>query len=259
MKIIVVDDEISSLSIFLSHVVNNNDIEYKFFMSHPKMAIDYVRLNAVDGAFLDINMPEIDGVSLAHALLKENPAIKIVFITGYAPDVEALQKDFGPALLGFAYKPYDSDLLNAFIQKIYYHSAKPKITIKTFGAFDIFVNDVPLRFSSTKSKELLALLVAKEGSSVTMDDAICNLWPDKDVDLAKRLYRDAVWRLRSALSNSGISFLVTFKRALLFIQTEGISCDYWDYTHHHHGHYAGEFMSGYDWSMEYQCQLDEIH
>lgn len=256
MKIIVVDDEIASLSIFLSHVINNDNIEYKFFLSHPKKAVDYVSENVVDGAFLDINMPEIDGVSLARLLLKANPEIRIVFITGYTYDVEALEKEFGPSLLGFAYKPYDSEILNRFIEKVYYHSTKPKIRFQTFGAFDLFVNDTPIRFTSSKSKELLALLVAYDGSSLTMDDAICHLWPEKDIDLAKRLYRDAVWRLRSVLKDCGILFLVDFKRALLFLHKEGAECDYWSYLHENSGNYDGEFLIGYDWSLDYQARLD---
>jgi two-component system LytT family response regulator len=256
MKIIVVDDEIASLSIFLSHVINNDNIEYKFFLSHPKKAVDYVSENVVDGAFLDINMPEIDGVSLARLLLKANPEIRIVFITGYTYDVEALEKEFGPSLLGFAYKPYDSEILNCFIEKVYYHSTKPKIRFQTFGAFDLFVNDTPIRFTSSKSKELLALLVAYDGSSLTMDDAICHLWPEKDIDLAKRLYRDAVWRLRSVLKDCGILFLVDFKRALLFLHKEGAECDYWSYLHENSGNYDGEFLIGYDWSLDYQARLD---
>jgi hypothetical protein len=36
MKIIVVDDEIASLSIFLSHVIDYDGIDYKFFQDHPR-------------------------------------------------------------------------------------------------------------------------------------------------------------------------------------------------------------------------------
>lgn len=258
MKIIVVDDEIASLTVFLSHVINQDDIEYKFFLDHPKKAIDYVKSNQVDGAFLDINMPEIDGVDLAQELLNVNPAISIVFITGYSYDVEALQKRFGSSLLGFAYKPYDSELLNRFIDQVYNHSKKPVLRFRTFGAFDLFVNGRALRFSSSKSKELLALLVAYDGSSLTMDEAIAHLWPEKDIDLAKRLYRDAVWRLRSVLKEYGLSFLVDFKRAVLYLQKDGVICDYWSFLHEQEGVYQGQFLIGYDWSFDYQNHLDAL-
>src|SRR5574344_1448396 len=136
-----------------------------------------------------------------------------------------------------------------------HHSAKSTVRFQTFGAFDLFVNDVPIRFTSSKSKELLALLVAYDGSSLTMDDAICHLWPEKDIDLAKRLYRDAVWRLRSALKEYGLSFLVDFKRAVLYLQKDGVECDYWSFLHEKKGSYGGRFLIGYDWSLDYQNHL----
>ena len=256
MKIIVVDDDIAALTAFLSHVVDKVGIEYKFFLDHPKQAIDYVKSNEVDGAFLDITMPEIDGVDLARELVKANPNILIAFITGDACDASALKKEFGVSLLGFAYKPYDSDVLNCFIDQVYYHAKKPTLRFRTFGSFDLFLDEKPIRFASKKSKELLALLVAYDGSSLTMDEAIAHLWPEKDIGLAKRLYRDAVWRLRGILKEYGLSFLVDFKRAVLYLQKEGVECDYWSYLHEKKGAYGGEFLIGYDWSLAYQNRLD---
>jgi two-component system LytT family response regulator len=258
MKIIVVDDEIASLSIFLSHVIHYDEIDYKFFQDNPEKAIDYVKENPVDGAFLDIQMPQIDGITLAREIVKVSPVTKIVFITGYTYDVEALKKEFGSALLGFAHKPYDSNVLNRYIEELHFQSTRPALRFKTFGSFDLFVNGKPLHFSSSKSKELLALLVAYEGSSLTMDDAIGHLWPEKNIDLAKRLYRDAVWRLRSALKDAGLSFLVDFKRAILSIKTNDIDCDYWSYLHDRTGGYEGAFLTGYDWSLPYQDHLDDL-
>ena len=71
MKIIVVDDETDALSNFLSHVLDS-DIEYKMFRDDPLSALEYVRTNNVDAAFLDINMPKINGVELAERLAKIN-------------------------------------------------------------------------------------------------------------------------------------------------------------------------------------------
>ena len=94
------------------------------------------------------------------------------------------------------------------------------------GANSNLLNGKPIEFKSTKSKELLALLVAYNGSTLTMGDAIAHLWPDKDVELAKKLYRDAVWRLRKTLKDSGIGDIVEFQKAKTYIKKEGIKCDY---------------------------------
>jgi two-component system, LytTR family, response regulator len=258
MKVIVVDDEIASLSTFLAHLIDKSEVEYQFFQNNPKAAISYAALNKVDGAFLDINMPEMNGVDLAKELIKRVPSIKIVFITGYTYDVDEIKKSLGDNLLGFGYKPFDSTLINHFLQEISFQSKKPKIFAKTFGPFDLFVNQSPVRFSSSKSKELLALLVVYRGSMLTMDDCIGHLWPEKDLDLAKLLYRDAIWRLRKSLKEAGLLFLVNFARGSSSLCVDCLDCDYWSYLKKKDGNYHGSFLPGYDWSMEYQDELDAL-
>jgi two-component system LytT family response regulator len=256
MKIIIVDDEIASLSMFLPNLVDRSDVEYRFFRERPFEAEAYAKNNRIDGAFLDINMPDINGVDLAALLIKDNPAVKIVFITGYVYDEKAIQDRLGENLLGFAYKPFDRALLDRYLRDIFSEAQKPKIVVQTFGSFDFFVNNSPLKFTSSKSKELLALLVAYHGGTLTMDDAVCHLWPEKDVDLAKKLYRDAVWRLRKTLKNYGILFVVDFGRAQASIDLEGIECDYWNYLEKPDDSYQGEFLTDYDWSIDFQNRLD---
>ncbi len=126
-----------------------------------------------------------------------------------------------------------------------------------FGTFECFIYHQIVLFSSTKSKELFALLLTYHGKSLSMSDAISQLWPDKDIEKSKILYRDAVWRLRRALKD--ISFnCVTFSKALLILNTKNISCDYWDYLANKNNDYNGEFLKSYDWSIIYQDNLDEI-
>ncbi|MDE6415042.1 MAG: response regulator [Anaeroplasmataceae bacterium] len=257
MKIIVVDDEIISLADFLVEVVNDIKIEYKFFLDNPLDTIEYVKSNEVFGAFLDINMPKINGVELAKKLIQAAPKLKIVFITAYTHDEKAIQEMLGPNLLGFCYKPFLAYDINCYIEQMYTSEENNKIKVITFGSFDVFVRRNVVRFSSFKSKELLALLITYNGKSLTMADAICHLWPDKPLDLAKSLYRDAVWRLRKVLKDYHIEEIIEFRRALLILNKKNIECDYWDYLEKKNSLYFGQFLTSYDWSIEYQRFLDE--
>ncbi|MDE5714666.1 MAG: response regulator, partial [Anaeroplasmataceae bacterium] len=211
MKIIVVDDEIIALADFLVEVVNDIKIEYKFFLENPLDTIEYVKNNDVVGAFLDINMPKINGVALAKKLILAATKLKIVFITAYTHDEVAIKEMLGINLLGFCYKPFLAYDVNCYIEQMYENEKDNKIKVITFGSFDVFVKRNVVRFSSFKSKELLALLITYNGKSLTMSDAICHLWPDKSLDLAKSLYRDAVWRLRKTLKDYNIEEIVEFR------------------------------------------------
>lgn len=257
MKIIAVDDEMEALSNFLLQIINDKRIEYKFFLENPLDALDYCEKNMVDAAFLDIRMPAINGVDLAEKLIKINPNIKIVFITGFTYDEDKIQERLGRNLLGFCYKPFDSEKLNQFIGKIS-ADGKREITIKCFGPFDIFLNGRAISFKSTKAKELLALLVAYNGSTLTMSDAMYHLWPEKELDLAKKLYRDAVWRLRKNLKDNGIGDIIEFGKAKLVIKTQGIQCDLWDCFDGLNEDFDGiNFMNNYDWANEFIPAIED--
>jgi len=257
MNIIVVDDEASALATFLVTVVNDTRVDYKFFQKDPREAVTYTKLNPVDAAFLDINMPVMNGVDLAEELIKANPSIKIVFITGYSYEKSLIEKRLGDHLLGFAYKPFEYEVLNRYIQMVYCQASKPDVFFHCFGSFDLFVNGRALDFYSNKSKELLALLVVYRGSILTMDDAICHLWPEKNIDLAKRLYRDAIWKLRKLLIENGLLYLVSFSRGKLVLLPEYARADYWDFLDKKCTTHPKEFLKNYDWSLEYQNQFVE--
>ncbi len=248
MKIIIVDDEMSALHTFLTDIIGRTDVEYKFFKDNEREICEYVSKNNIAAAFLDINMPHISGLELAEKLIKLSPGIKIVFITG----LDISEKDLTEPVLshtaGFLYKPCDTDALTRLLASIERDS--PKLTAKTFGAFDCFLNDNIVRFSSKKSKELFALLLVYNGRELSMSDAISQLWPDMDTDKSKPLYRDAVWRLRKTLKDIDFE-CVTFERAKLTLNKQNIYCDYWEYLETKVLPAKAVFLKSYSWSLAY--------
>ena len=137
-------------------------------------------------------------------------------------------------------------------------SSQQKFYLRTFDAFDLFINGVAVDFTSRKAKELLALLTDARGSYVTMDTAIGNLWPDKNVELGKRLYRDAVCRLRMTLKEANASDLVLFERARCVINTKIAKCDLWDFLENG-GVFSGRYMPQYDWSIITESMLERFN
>lgn len=256
MKIIIVDDELSALNTFLPNVVDDVNIECKMFMNAPRAALEYVRINKVDVAFLDIKMPEIDGVDLAERMLALRPELKIVFISAYAKDEKAITERLNGRVAGFCHKPYSTETVTRLLVSLH-KTASPKLFLRTFDAFDLFVDGVAIDFSSSKAKELLALLTDARGSYVTMDTAIGNLWADKNAELGKRLYRDAVCRLRLTLKEVGAEHLVTFERGRAVIDTRAATCDLWDYFSGK-GVFSGRYMPQYDWSIVTEATLEQM-
>ena len=254
MKIIIVDDEMHALQLFLADLIGY-DAEYRFFNDDRNGILKYVAENRPEAAFLDINMPGINGVDLAGELVATQPSIKLVFTTGLDISRQDLPAAVAANTLGFLYKPYNRDELRRYLSEIAHKAVK--MTVKTFGTFDCFLDGRLVKFSSSKSKELFALLIAYHGKALTMTDAISQLWPDTDTDKSKILYRDAVWRLRKTLRDVGFN-CVTFGRANLTLIKDNIRCDMWDYVEGDRLLYNGEYLKNYEWSLIYQAVLDAL-
>ena len=256
MNIIVVDDESTALHLFLDEAVrSDHSIDFHYFKDDPTAILSYCRENEVDGAILDVRMPHISGLKLAKMILEIRPKIKILFLTGTSLTLEQIDADLRPSILGVAYKPLTGTDLGVFIDR--FKQQKAKMKVQMFGGFDCFMYGRPIHFSSSKSKELLAFLIVMQGKNVTMERAITALWADKDLDKAKILYRDAVWRLRSTLEGVRCP-CVNFGRAMLSVNVEDIQCDYYDLLNKKKGTFSGPFLPSYEWSMDYEDEVESL-
>lgn len=258
MNVIALDDELESLLLFASHLVDIPDVSINIFQNKYEEALAYAKFHKVDIVFLDIVMPEINGIELARMFIKNDPMIKIVFTTGYTQNEEAIREEFKNNLLGFCYKPYDSNSIKEFIIKLK-SLTETKIYFKMFPRFDLFVNDVLVDFERSKAKELLALLVDHRGGVVTLEEAITKLWIDKNVDLAKRLYRDAISRLRTKLKEFGIDYIINFNRARTSLNVQYVSCDYYDYLDKKSNNFNGEYLRPYEWAVDTENHLISLN
>ncbi|MDE5618010.1 MAG: response regulator [Clostridia bacterium] len=262
MKAIIVDDEIDALTSFIKYFVDNSNLDIRMFSKDQIAAIEYAKNSRVDAAFLDINMSPMNGVEMALKLIEHLPHIQIVFVTGYVHNEEDIERRIGEKnFVGWCYKPYDFDTLYKYckLAKARCNAARPKL--KTFGYFDIFLDECHVQITSQKAKELLAYMCDRCGETVSMSQAVCALWPDREYDKAKILYRDAAWRLRRSLRRYGIEDIVAFRRGECRILTERCDCDLWEYISNNNCaiNYNGEYMQSYDWSITTQNMLDRLH
>lgn len=255
MKIIAVDDEFGSLSVFLGAIVEDSDIDCRFFSGGVDAILNYCRGNEVKAAFLDINMPDVSGIDLAKKLIEMKPGIRIAFVTGTAVTMASLPDEVRENTLGVIYKPVSRLELKKCLAQI--EERQSWLDVRMFDGFDCFLEGELVNFTSSKAKELFALLIVMKGKSLSMNLAISYLWPEKDLERAKKLYRDAVWRLRATLSSIRFECVV-FSRAALSLDVSRIHCDYYDFLDGKQTLFPGYFLPSYDWSMDYQTEIDYL-
>lgn len=256
MNIIIVDDEIEALHTFLDQLLleSNLSITYQFFKNDPDAIYSYISKNKIDAAFLDINMNICSGIDVAKEILKISPYTKIIFVTGFNYCLDDLDEELKKNTLGIIEKPVDFINIETYLFKIANQTMELKAQV--FPTFDCFLNGHLIVFSSQKSKELFAYLVVHHGKSVTMDEVITALWPDKPFEKSKILYRDAVWRLRQTLKQNHFE-CVQFLRAMLVIDTSHIVCELYDILDGKRKYKGEDFLMSYEWSLPIELILKE--
>ena len=137
---------------------------------------------------------------------------------------------------------------------------KHPVFIKTFGYFEVYKDGQPIFFHSEKVKELLALLVDRQGGYVTTNEAAALLWPGEELDdILKARYRKVCMRLTETLCENGIEDVVDISKRKRRIVPENIDCDLFDYLRHKKGvKYTGTYMKNYSWSDDTKRYLETV-
>ncbi len=250
MKIIIVDDEkhaINTLKRNLNGLVEEGNINT---FDRSINALEYVKENDVDVAFLDIEMPEINGIELAKQMKKFKPKINVIFCTGYS---EYMQQAISLHASGYLLKPSDKEKVKEALDNLLYpiDPIKNHFYAKTFGNFDFYVDGVPLRFSRSKSKELLAYLISLKGATANRKEISAILFEDeynlKTQNYLSKIYKDLI----EALESVGAKNLVRKGYNTYWVDISMFSSDLFDYTKGDPqaiNAYNGEFMTQYDWA-----------
>lgn len=134
-----------------------------------------------------------------------------------------------------------------------------EVKIITFGQFNVFINGNVLTFKSSKSKELLALLIDKLGGELTIDEVITRLYPDKAPELAKKSYRDILIKLRAVLQENQLEELLVTERGKVGLNKNLITyCDLWEQLENPKDINIDEYMISYDWAIERSAELNKL-
>ena len=80
LSFVVCDDEHAGCEV-IAHLLKQNGVSNVTVFNNPKIALQYLAKNSVDVAFLDIRMPQLNGLDLARQL--KGLQTQIIFITAH--------------------------------------------------------------------------------------------------------------------------------------------------------------------------------
>ena len=249
MRAITVDDEIYMLETLKEAVSESSDIERTEAFSSCSAALAYAAEHPVDIAFLDINMRGIGGLELAKKLMEIHPRCKIIFCTGYE---EYAVTAFQLHVSGYLMKPITAEAVQKEIDHIKgIRDAEKLLTIQCFGNFEVFYNGKILSFKRTKTKELLAVLVDRNGAGMTAKQLCTILFPNNADDMKNAVYlRQLVLDLKTTLKAINAEDVLQHDTPYYSMNTNLVKCDYFSYRVFGKPKFYGEYMTQYSWAEE---------
>ena len=249
MIAIAVDDEELMLHALVRAISASPDMKEVVKFSNPEKALDYVKENFIDVAFLDINMRGMGGIALAEKILELRPNSKIIFCTGYE---EYAIPAFKLHASGYLMKPISAEDVQGEIDNIKGVRKKEKLlTVQCFGNFDVYARDEALEFKRSKTKELFAFLVDRHGAGMTVKQICTALFPDDTDDEKNGAYiRQLILDLKNALKMVGAERVLCHETPYYRVNTDLLKCDYISYLETGKPEFHGEYMTQYSWAEE---------
>lgn len=230
-------------------------------MQRAADAMEYIERNVPDVAFLDIEMPGTNGLTLARHIRERSCGItNIVFVTGhaeYALDAHSLFAS------GYLLKPTTERSVRQVLENLRHPVATGhdgRLYVQCFGDFEVFKNGKPLHFGRSKAKEMLAYLIDRRGAVCTSGELMSVLWEDRENSLSlQNQLRNVLAELKRSLAAVGEEGLLLRRANKLAVDCGRVECDYYDFLRGDTraiNSYRGEYMSQYSWAEMTNGTLD---
>ena len=226
----------------------------------PWKALEWFDNNTAEIALLDIEMPEMDGLILSAKIKDRSPGTAIIFTTAYskyAVDAFTL-KASGYILKPVTYERLEIEILYALENKRYARG-RYRVNIITFTDFRLVVYGQTVSFRRTKSRELLAYLVDRQGSDVKRAELARILFGDVPYNRSIQKQLDVIIRsLMDTLREYDVSDIIEKKRGTMRICPEKVECDlyrFFEGDSYAINSYQGEYMNEFAWASFTEAYL----
>ncbi len=261
MTILVAEKNKHTLNALTDMLKHQSDATILSFPDSPS-ALAAARSQEIDTAFLDVALPEIDGLLLGRYLKDLNPNINLIMMTTKRADAfDAMNLRASGCIL---LPPEEKDVLGE-MRELRFPTAAAKqkrVFIQTFGNFEIFADGVPIAFKYSRTKEILAILVNNKGVQTSNGEIIATLWEDDGDPKVKTSYLSNLRQdLQNTLSDLKLKDIIIKQRGSMAIASDKVECDLFEWLKHRSKSrylYLGDYMNQYSWSEFVHSELDEL-
>ena len=154
-KILVVDDEVD-LEVLIKQKfrqkIREHQYEFVFAINGVRALEQLEQHHDIDVVLSDINMPEMDGLTLLSKLNEQNGLMKAVIVSAYG-DMENIRTAMNRGAFDFITKPVNFDDLELTMEKTIKHVSQLKETmraIKENNILKMYVDETVLNFMGSR-------------------------------------------------------------------------------------------------------------
>ncbi|MCV4233166.1 response regulator [Virgibacillus sp. LDC1] len=238
MKVILVDDEPLALKYLERQLLKLDTLSIDVIgtYTNPYEGRNEILARDVDIVFLDISLPELNGIELAEQLLEQKPHLCIVFVTGYH---EYAVTAFELNAVDYIVKPVQMDRVAKTMERLRSRIAsrpeevmEPHRNIRMTMFRQVMIEQpneqgqfALLHWRTTRAQEIFIYLLQHRGQLVRKSALIDMLWPEFDMDKAYPQLYTAIYHIRKTLEPFDTRFQITNTTEGYVLNIEGVQLD----------------------------------
>lgn len=266
------DDEEPGLNLLKRVLDSFHEVQVIGAYTDSKTGLQEVKRLKPDLCFLDIQMPEMNGIQVAKKLMDDN--VMVVFITAYQQyAIEAFRVNAVDYILKPVTKNEVSRVLDKILPRLPKQSENQaeQLTIRFFGGLYVDHKGIELDWPTEKTAELFTYLICYQGTKVSKWQLCDILWPHLEPEKAMHNVYNAIYRLKKLFEKAGVNFDIISKKGYYELKLYDVRIDFHemdefvsnlsriddqsikDYEKIE-ALYSGEFLAGkeYSWTISLQ-------
>ncbi|MFJ9501185.1 response regulator [Brevibacillus centrosporus] len=232
LRVVLIDDERLAIQYMEKILDGIEGIEIVGRYQDSVKALHDIQSLRPDVVFLDVEMPERDGIETAEEISLLLPDTDIVFVTAYQ---EYAVKAFELDALDYVLKPVQRERLQKTLKRLQKEKewmaeekreSSPQAKIHCFQSLQIEVSGLQtIRWRTAKAQELFAFLIHRRGKPVRKDYLLELFWTDMEWKKGYSLLYTTVYQIRKTLERLGNGLKITNLEDGYLLEMGGISLD----------------------------------
>lgn len=232
LRVIIVEDEEPILRLMGQTISANKNLDVVGKFTSSKKALESMKNLKLDVAFIDIELPGMNGIELAESIKNFNEDIQIVFTTAYE---EYAVNAFRVNAIDYLLKPITEQQINRTTQRLLKNysllSYRPKENnqnrILCINEFKVYgYNNYVVKWPTLKVEELFAYFVYNKNSYIDKWTLCDILWTDWLPKKAEHNLHTTIYRLKNALKEAGINNVISYQQGAYKADLSGFYIDF---------------------------------